>query len=125
MRTNEAYCAARDQQVRIAWPDAPLHPGHAMVAGPPDAVCLELGDRCTGEFCPTFQRPRVELAVRLARSGLDEPGALRVRIAECEGCGRLVELKIVEAAHGWCPECGTVQLLKTSDQEDIEALAGA
>ncbi len=125
MRTKQAFCAARDQEIQIAWPDAPLHPGQAMVAEAPEAVCLELGDRCTGDFCPTFQRPRVELAVRLAKSGLDPVGALRVRVAECEGCGRLVELKVVEAAHGWCPECGTIQLLKTSEAEDNEALAGA
>ncbi len=125
MRTKEAYCAAREEAVHIAWPDAPLHPGQAMTAEPPEALCLELGDRCTGEFCPTFQRPRVELAVRLAKSGMDAPGAMRVRTAVCEGCGQQVQLKVVEAGHGWCPECNTIQELKTTDEEDIQMLAGS
>src|SRR5512138_735540 len=53
MRSKQAYCAARDQEIRIAWPEAPLHPGQAMVAEAADAVCLDLGERCTGELCPT------------------------------------------------------------------------
>lgn len=125
MRTKRAYCSARDQEVTIAWPDAPLHPGQAMAADAPDPVCLELGDRCTGEMCPTFRLPRVELAVRLARAGLAGPDSLRSRAAECVGCGRLVELKIVSPGYGWCPDCQTVQPLAVSAEEEDQALAGA
>ena len=125
MRTKQAYCSARDQEVRVAWPDAPLHPGQAMAAEPADAVCVDLGERCTGELCPTFRKPRVDMAVRLARAGLDEPGALRRRSAECSGCGRFVELKVVDPGYGWCPECNTVQALAISETEELARLAGA
>jgi len=125
MRSKQAYCSARDQEVRVAWPDAPLHPGQAMAAEPADAVCLDLGERCTGELCPTFRKPRVDMAVRLARAGLDEPGSLRRRSAECTGCGRFVELKVVDPGYGWCPECNTVQPLAVSEAEESARLAGA
>ncbi len=125
MRTKQAYCSARDQEVRVAWPDAPLHPGQAMAAEPADAVCLDLGERCTGELCPTFRKPRVDMAVRLARAGLDEAGALRRHSAECSGCGRFVELKLVDPGYGWCPECNTVQPICIPEDEEAERLAGA
>ncbi len=125
MRTKQAYCAARDQEIQVAWPDAPLHGGQAMTEELPEALCTELDDRCTGEMCPTFRRPRVEMAVRLVRAGLDQPGALRTRSAECCGCGRFVELKLVDPGYGWCPDCNTVQPLCIPEGEDLEKLAGA
>ncbi len=125
MRTKRAFCSARDQDITVAWPDAPLHPGQAMAAEAPEPLCLELGERCTGDMCPIFRIPRVELAVRLAQAGLDGPDSLRTREGDCLGCGRHVELKIVDPGYGWCPDCHTVQPLSVPPEEEDKALAGA
>lgn len=125
MRTKRAFCSARDQEITIAWPDAPLHPGQAMAADAPEPLCMELDDLCTGEMCAIFKVTRAEMAVRLVKAGLEGPESLRVKSAECVGCGRLVELKVVAPARGWCPDCHTIQPLPAPPEEDDKALAGA
>ncbi|MGD2067522.1 MAG: hypothetical protein PVI57_02460 [Gemmatimonadota bacterium] len=72
-----AYCSACDQNVRVL-----LDPGQEpmVVEGddPHDLVCLEYGEKCTGDMCPLFKVPpekmRENLARHLSREGSDSEG---------------------------------------------------
>lgn len=67
MDVTTAYCSACDQDVRVV-----RAPGSD---DPHDLVCLEYGERCTGELCPLFARPRESARERVdpRPSGDDAP----------------------------------------------------
>ncbi len=68
-------------------------------------VCLDFGDKCDGEVCPLSRYRPVVMGVRLARSGLREEWTT-VR-AQCEGCGQVSDLKVLDREHAFCVLCGT------------------
>lgn len=65
MEIYRAYCSACDQEVRVT-----LKPGYEG-EGVPSArdaeavVCLEHGERCTGEMCPVFDVPTERMKAEL------------------------------------------------------------
>ena len=84
----------------------PLHGGQGTLPDAPDVVCLDFGERCTGQFCPMFGLPRMMMGVRLARSELRPDGWTTVE-AYCEGCERVTEMEVVDGTHAFCPVCHT------------------
>jgi DNA-directed RNA polymerase subunit RPC12/RpoP len=123
MITQNAYCSACDQDVRVAITDPPVHADQAPIGGA-EVVCLDFGERCTGSMCPMFGLPRMLMGVRLARSGL-RPEAFRTVTAPCQDCGVTVELQMIDSQYVHCPGCGARNRwvrLKVGD-EDYVALA--
>ncbi|MBI4408208.1 MAG: hypothetical protein HY561_00775 [Gemmatimonadetes bacterium] len=70
MNVYMTYCAALDQQVHVTWTELPLQDGQATIPDP-EPICLEVGLRCTGAFCPLFGLPAAVMEQRLLRSGLE------------------------------------------------------
>jgi DNA-directed RNA polymerase subunit RPC12/RpoP len=123
MLTQNAYCSACDQDVRVVITDTPLFSDQAPVEGG-QLVCLDFGARCTGSMCPMFGLPSMLMAVRLARSGL-RPDAFRTVKAPCQDCGLTSELQILSDNEAHCPACGSRSRLVrlTIGEEDYIALA--
>jgi hypothetical protein len=72
LRTYLAYCAGRDQKVRvIRRSELPLELGavSSSTIGS-DVICLAYGTRCTGSICPLFDVPTEEMRRRLVQAGL-------------------------------------------------------
>jgi hypothetical protein len=123
MDTQFAFCSACDRPVRIAITPAPTHEGQPMPNDGPEVVCLEFGEKCTGEFCPMFGLPSILMGVRLARSELREEGWRTIN-APCDGCGTVQELQVLSDTHAHCPVCGTVNqylILRTDDGAFVAA----
>ncbi len=72
LRTYLAYCAGRDQKVRvIRRSEIPMGFGATPSrAGQSDVLCLDYGARCTGAVCPLFDVPTGEMRRRLVHAGL-------------------------------------------------------
>jgi formate dehydrogenase maturation protein FdhE len=60
------------------------------------------------------------MGVRLARSGLkDDWKTVR---AQCEGCGQVTDLKLLDQGHAFCDLCGTTNtwmVLEFDDQGKV------
>ena len=59
-RIRIAYCPACDREVRIrvenpAEPDEATDSRQTLISG----ICLDVGDDCTGAFCPFGEQPEV------------------------------------------------------------------
>ena len=71
MEVRTAYCSACDQNVRVV-----LQPGNEpLVVRDDDAtelVCLEYGEKCTGDMCPLFQVPTDKMRENLSRHLSDD-----------------------------------------------------
>jgi hypothetical protein len=55
METHRIYCSACDREVtiQIVSPDQERGDDNALM----NVVCLELGEQCTGTFCPICAQP--------------------------------------------------------------------
>lgn len=106
METQMAYCSACDQEVHIAVTPLPLHDGQANLPEGTDVVCLDFGQRCTGQFCPMFGLPTLTMAVRLARSELRAEGWKKVK-GLCQGCDQVTEMDLLDQTHAYCTVCHT------------------
>lgn len=105
MKTQVAFCSACDRDVRVVFTDAPVHDAQAPVADP-DIICLEVGERCTGNLCPVGAVPPSVMMVRRIRSGARSVLQPIVK-AECERCGCVTDYCIVAPEFATCSECGT------------------
>lgn len=74
LNVQQAWCSACDRKVHVTVHPRVAEDGRAPT--PEDLVCLEHGDRCTGDLCPIFDVPSAEMKRRyqelLARGGGDE-----------------------------------------------------
>ncbi len=104
MKTHIAYCSACDRDVRIVVTDEPSHDGQATIRDA-EVICLEIGEHCTGSFCPVSAEPPAAMAVRLVRNGLQQVMHPILRV-QCGGCGRETSYVVV-GEMGTCEECGT------------------
>ena len=105
MNTRVAFCSACDRDVEILIRDGPAQDAQAPV-GDAEVVCLDIGDRCTGNLCPVGAVSSTAMMVRLVRSGarsLVQP----IVIAECSLCGRVTDHIIVSPLYATCAECGS------------------
>lgn len=57
MEVRTAYCSACDQEVRVVARPELLGWPLSRVDDPRQLVCLEYGQRCTGDMCPVFEVP--------------------------------------------------------------------
>ena len=103
--TRKTYCSHCQKEVLVAIKAAPPRGGQANLPDHDEVICLDFGDKCDGEVCPLSKYRPVVMGVRLARSGLREEWS-SVR-AQCEGCGQVSELKVLDREHAFCSLCGT------------------
>ncbi len=54
MRTRKYYCSACDREVEVVVGDDG-NPLDTAIQGAP--VCLDHGEKCTGQLCPLFELP--------------------------------------------------------------------
>jgi len=99
------FCAHCNKEVQVLVSRGTPRNGQANLQETDEVVCLDFGDRCDGEICPLSRFRPVVMGVRLARSGLREEWTT-VR-AECEGCGLVSDLKVLDREHAFCSLCGT------------------
>lgn len=63
MAVRMVYCSACDRNVALMV-EAEGQPEHRSSA---DCVCLDYGEKCTGEMCPILAIPSEEVRANLAR----------------------------------------------------------
>jgi len=105
--TKKTYCTHCQKEVLVAISPAAPRDGQATLPGHDEVVCLDFGDECDGEVCPLSRFRPVVMGVRLARSGLRDAGEWKTFRAQCEGCGQVAELEVLDMEHAFCPLCGT------------------
>jgi hypothetical protein len=71
MKVRMAYCSACDRNVRVVVKPEALEQDPNEVTDPGDLVCLEHGEKCTGDMCPLFDVPSKQMRENLRRL-LDE-----------------------------------------------------
>lgn len=106
MRTRSAYCSTFHRDVKIAIPDESADDGAARVPGP-QLVCLDIGHQCTGGFCPLGQTDSAEMAVRLARHGLQTSKNALVTLA-CPACRVATTFVVIDELQAMCTDCGSM-----------------
>ena len=104
MKTQTAYCSACDRDVQILVTDAPLQDAQAPVADA-EIVCLEVGERCTGNLCPVGAVSPTAMMVRRVRSGV-RTVLQPIVTAECESCERVTDHFVVSSEYATCADCG-------------------
>ena len=105
MKTQTAYCSACDRDVQILVTEAPVQDAQAPMVDA-EVVCLEIGERCTGNLCPVAAVSPAAMRVRQIRSGV-RPVLHPVVKAACESCNRVTDHYIVSSEHATCSDCGT------------------
>ncbi len=104
-KMRKTYCSHCQKEVSVAVTPGAPRGGHANLQDHDEVVCLDFGDKCDGEICPLSRYRPVVMGVRLARSGLREEWSTVE--AQCEGCGQISEMKILDRDHAFCELCGT------------------
>ena len=67
MKIRTAYCSACDRNVRVVVNPEALEKHRFQIYDPHDLVCLEYGERCTGDLCPLFDVPTEQMRENLSR----------------------------------------------------------
>jgi len=120
--TKKTYCTHCQKEVLVAISPAPSRGGQANLADHDEVVCLDFGDKCDGEICPLSRFRPVVMGVRLARSGLRDVGEWKTVKAQCEGCGQVSEMEVLDLDHAYCILCGTTNtwiVLALADAGDV------
>ncbi|MFH1763260.1 MAG: hypothetical protein ABIF09_03615 [Gemmatimonadota bacterium] len=120
VESRKTFCTHCQKEVLVAITPAASRDGQAMIQDHDEVVCLDFGDECDGEVCPLSRFRPVVMGVRLARSGLREEWTT-VR-AQCEGCGQVSDLKVLDREHAFCVLCGTTNtwmVLEFDDQGQV------
>ena len=112
----KTFCTHCQKEVLVTITPAAPRDGQVMVQDHDEVVCLDFGDMCDGEVCPLSRFRPVVMGVRLARSGLREEWTT-VR-AQCEGCGQLSDLKVLDREHAFCVLCGTTNTWMVLEFDD-------
>ena len=119
--TRKTYCTHCQKEVLVAITPGAPRGGQANLPDHDEVVCLDFGDKCDGEVCPLSRYRPVVMGVRLARSGLrEEWGTVK---AQCEGCGQVSELKILDGDHAFCSLCGTTNTWMVLELDDSGQVA--
>jgi len=114
--TRKTYCTHCQKEVLVVITPGSSRDGHAMLQDHDEVVCLDFGEECDGEACPLSRCRPVVMGVRLARSGLREEWTT-VR-AQCEGCGQVSDLKVLDRGHAFCVLCGTTNTWMVLEFDD-------
>jgi len=120
----KTYCTHCQKEVLVSISPSAPRGGHANLQESDEVVCLDFGEECDGEICPLSQYRPVVMGVRLARSGLREEWTT-VR-AQCEGCGQVSDLKVLDPDHAYCVLCGSTNtwMVLEFDDDGKVAVAG-
>lgn len=105
--TRKTYCTHCQKEVVVAITPAPPRSGHANLPDHEEVVCLDFGDKCDGDVCPLSHYRPVVMGVRLAKSGLRPEEEWQTVRAQCEGCGQVSDLEVVDKDTAYCTLCGT------------------
>lgn len=79
MKTQVAYCAARDQQVRVVYANEMPEEIRPSSEDDVDVVCLAYGEECTGDMCPMFDVPTEQMQQWLEEHRTDGESAFVVQ----------------------------------------------
>ena len=122
--TLKTYCTHCQKEVLVTVSPGASRGGQANLQDHDEVVCLDFGGECDGEVCPLSRFRPVVMGVRLARSGLREEWTT-VR-AQCEGCGQVSDLKVLDGEHAFCVLCGTTNtwLVLEFDDDGKVAVTG-
>ena len=104
MKTQTAFCSACDRDVRVVITEDPIHDGQANVHDA-EIVCLEIGERCTGNMCPVGATSPTVMAARLVRNGLQTLMHPLVSLT-CTRCDHVTTHVVIERKFATCAECG-------------------
>jgi len=115
-KTRTTYCSHCQKDVDLTETEAAPRSGHAMLQESDEVVCLDFGDHCDGDVCPLSKLRPIVMGVRLARSGAKHDWKT-VR-AQCEGCGQVSDLNIIDKDHAYCTLCGTTNTWMVLEFED-------
>ncbi len=116
VETRKTFCTHCQKEVAVAVTPAAPRNGQANLQDHEEVVCLDFGDKCDGEICPLSHYRPVVMGVRLARSGLREEW--RTVRAQCEGCGQISELEVLDLDHAYCTLCGTINTWMVLELEE-------
>jgi hypothetical protein len=114
--THKTYCSHCQKEVLVAISSAPSRGGQANLPDRDEVVCLDFGSECDGEVCPLSLLRPVVMGVRLARSGLREEW--KTVKAQCEGCGQISDLEVLDMEHAYCTLCGSTNNWMVLELED-------
>jgi len=120
----KTFCTHCQKEVDVVLrPPAPRS-GHASLPDNEEVVCLDFGGECEGEVCPISQLRPVVMGVRLARSGLRH--SWKTVRGQCEGCGQVAALALIDLDHAYCNLCGTTNtwMLLELDQDGQVIITG-
>lgn len=120
LETRRTYCEHCQKEVVVTITPGSARSGQANLSDHEELVCLDFSDACDGETCPLSRHRPVVMGVRLARSGLRD--AWRTVRAQCEGCGQVSELLVVDRGHAYCTICGTTNtwmILELDDDGEV------
>jgi hypothetical protein len=101
--------------------EEPTHEGQASLHDM-EVICLDYGEKCTGDFCPAFGLPRVLMGVRLAKA-LEAMGEMPTIQAKCQGCDAVTTLNVVDESLAVCQMCGATSRWYHIETEDGEFIA--
>lgn len=120
----KTYCTHCQKEVEVTVSRRAARGGQANLQDHDEVVCLDFGDKCDGEVCPLSKFRPVVMGVRLAKSGLREEWTT-IR-AQCEGCLRVTDLKVLDREHAFCMLCGTTNtwMLLDVDEEGKVTVTG-
>ena len=105
MRSQKIFCGACDREVRVMITDAPQHESQAPIYDE-GVVCLEIGEKCTGNVCPIGAGEPSAMIARLVRNGLPLDN-LRTAKARCLSCGGDVDMVLYGDGRAACSVCGS------------------
>ena len=105
MKSQKIFCGACDREVRVMITDAPAHDGQAPILDE-EIVCLEIGDRCTGNVGPLGATEPTAMVARLVRNGLPLDN-LRTARAHCLSCDGETEMVLYGNGRAACSVCGS------------------
>ena len=105
MKNHQMYCSACDRQVRVLITGAPVYDGQAPLRGE-ELVCLEIGDRCTGNLCPVGAAEPGEMVRRIVRNGIPLE-TLNTVTAFCTTCDLEQQIVLFGNGRAMCSVCQT------------------
>lgn len=105
METHKVFCSACDRDVQIVITDQPSQDGHANLHDA-EAVCIEVGEHCTGNLCPIGATSPTVMAARLVHNGLQTVMHPLVSLT-CVECDRVTTHVTIARHNATCTECGT------------------
>ena len=105
MRARMMYCGGCDREVHVLATDDVPEDAQANIP-PPELVCLDIGEWCSGNLCPLGAAAPSAMVTRLIRNGLPLDHLKTVR-GYCDSCGMDNDLALYGRDMAACLVCGT------------------